>query len=370
LSKVDALYAFVSREIRYVAVEIGVGGYQPHQPADVYKNKYGDCKDKATLLLTMLDHIGLRAYPALIGTRRDIEADPNVPTLATFDHMIVALPVPASLRPAVEHFPAYDPLDQILWIDPTSEYDPLGQVPSMDQGVFALISYPDHGDLQRIPEASPEQNGLEYTAHVRLQPDGAGETNVEVKYLGASNARRHGFYRNRSQSEILKYFEERVAQYVSQAAFRNASIAGVDDNRKQIAEKFSFAGDFASASSGDSWFLQPLFLNGMAVPEVGPRPRRLPYDIGTPFSLKGEYVFELPAGMKIETIPDKASIKTEFGELHVEYAVVGYSLIAKQTLSFTQARISPEKYPEFRDFVNSSLRAERQRLRVVTATTR
>jgi len=170
ISKVDALYTYVSREIRYVAVEIGVGGYQPHPAPDVYKYKYGDCKDKATLLLTMLTDIGLRGYPALVGTRGDIEADPKVPTLATFDHMIVALPVPAGLRPAVERFPSYDPQNQILWMAPTSETEPLGQVPEMDQGVFALISYPDRGDLQRIPETPAEQNGLESKTLAHLQP--------------------------------------------------------------------------------------------------------------------------------------------------------------------------------------------------------
>jgi hypothetical protein len=365
LSRVDALYTYVSREIRYVAVEIGVGGYQPHPAPDVYKYKYGDCKDKATLLLTMLNDIGLRGYPALVGTRGDIEADPKVPTLATFDHVIVALPVPVSLRPSVEKFPSYDPQNQILWIDPTSETDPLGQVPEMDQGVFALISYPDHGDLQRIPESPVEQNGIEYTAHVRLQSGGSGTADVEVKYLGVSNAHRHSFYRGRSQSEIRRIFDERVARYVSQAAFRVASIDGTEDNRKQIVEKFSFTGDFATASSGDSWFLQPLFLAGMAVPEVGPRPRTLPLDVGPPFRLKGEYRLELPTGMHVDRVPDKTSIRSEFGELEIEYSVNGNVLAATYTLSFTLSRIPPEKYPGFRDFVNTSLRAEQRRLRVV-----
>jgi hypothetical protein len=368
LSRIDALYTFVSHEIRYVAVEIGIGGYQPHPAPDVYKYKYGDCKDKATLLLTMLNDIGLRGYPALVGTRGDIEADPKVPTLATFDHVIVALPVPAGLLPAVEHLPAYDAQNKILWIDPTSEIDPLGQLPEMDQGVFALISYPDHGDLQRIPEAPAEQNGLEYTAHVRLQPGGIGTADVAVKYLGVSNATRHSFYRGRSQSEIRKTFEERVARYVSQAAFREATVSGIEDNRQQIVEKFSFAGDFATASTGDSWFFQPLFLSGMAVPEVGPRPRALPLDLGTPYRLKGEYRLELPPGMKVDRLPDKISTKSEFGQLDVEYSMDGNVLAAAQTLSFTMSRIPPEKYPDFRDFVNSSFRAEQRRLRVVKAT--
>lgn len=367
LSKIDALYTYVSRQIRYVAIEIGVGGYQPHLPADVYKNKYGDCKDKANLLISMLGKIGLRGYPALVGTRGDVEADPRVPTLATFDHMIVALPVSADLRPAIEKFPAYDSRNQILWIDPTSETDPLGQLPEMDQGVFALISYPDRGDLQRIPQSPPEQNGFEYTASVHLKSDGTGTAEVEAKYLGVSNSDRHSFYRGRSQSEILKTFEKTVAEYVNQAAFQKASISGVEDSHQQIVEKFSFGGNFSVASAGDSWFFQPQFLSGIAVPEVGARPRQLPLDIGTPFHVKCSYREELPTGMKVQSIPDRVSVKSEFGELTIEYSVNGNVLTASENLSFSQGLIPPEKYMGFRDFVNASIRAERQRLRVVTA---
>jgi hypothetical protein len=365
LSKIDALYNYVSREVRYVAIEIGVGGYQPHPAPDVFKNKYGDCKDKATLLMTMLDHIGLHGYPALVGTREGAEADPNVPTLATFDHFIVALPVPASLRPAVEKFPAYDPQTQILWIDPTSEYDPLGQLPEMDQGVFSLISYPDHGDLRKIPEPSPVENRIEYNAHVQLQADGTGAADVEVKYWGTNNSDRHAFYRGRSEENMRKVFENRVSRYVNQAAFRQASIAGVEDSRQQIAEKFSFSGDFSTASTGDSWFFQPLFLSGIDVPEFGPRPRQLPLDIGTPEQIRVEYTIELPIGMKIDRVPEKTEIKSEFGAIEVGYSVSGNTLHATRTVSYTQSRISPEKYPAFRDFVVGNMRLEKQRLRVV-----
>lgn len=264
----------------------------------------------------------------------------------------------------MEKLPSYDPQDQILWIDPTSEYDPLGQVPAMDQGVFALISYADHGELQRIPETLPERNGLESKTVVYLQASGEGTAEVELKYLGESNAHRHSYYRGLSQSEIRRKYDERVARYVNQAAFRSASIEGSEDNRKQIVEKFSFSGDFATASTGDSWFFQPFFLSGMALPEVGPRPRRLPLDLGTPFRQKAEYRIELPRGMKIDRVPEKTSIKSEFGELQVEYTLDGNALLATHTLSFAVSRIPPEKYPEFRDFVNAALRAERQRLRV------
>jgi hypothetical protein len=159
-----------------------------------------------------------------------------------------------------------------------------------------------------------------------------------------------------------------LTRYVNQASFHQASISGTDDNRQQITEKFSFEGDFATASTGDSWFFQPLILSGISVPEVTPRPRQLPLDVGAPYHVKCAYRLELPVGMRIERLPDKISTKSEFGEVTIEYSMSGNVLIATQTVSFAQGRISPDKYSDFRDFVNAYIRATRQRLRMMNAT--
>ena len=121
-------------------------------------------------------------------------------------------------------------------------------------------------------------------------------------------------------------------------------------------------------SAGDGWFFQPLILSGIAVPEVPPRPRQLPLDVGVPFHVKCEYRLELPSGMRVERIPDKTTVKSEFGEVTIEYSMSGNVLLATQTVSFAQSRILPDKYPDFRDFVNTYIRATRQRLRVMNAT--
>jgi hypothetical protein len=110
-----------------------------------------------------------------------------------------------------------------------------------------------------------------------------------------------------------------------------------------------------------------LILSGIAVPEVPPRQRQLPLDIGVPFHVKCEYRLELPLGMRVERMPDKIALKSEFGEMTIEYSISGNVLVATQTVSFTQSRISPDKYPDFRDFVNTYIRATRQRLRVMNA---
>ena len=163
---------------------------------------------------------------------------------------------------------------------------------------------------------------------------------------------------------MRKVFENRVAQYVNQGAFREASIAGVEDSRQQITEKYSFSGDFSMASSGDSWFFQPLFLSGIAQPEYGPRPRQLPLYIGTPEQIMVKYTVELPAGMGVARLPEKIKTHSEFGEIEIEYSMSGNILTATQTLTYAISRVPPEKYPAYREFETGNLRAEKQRLRV------
>jgi tetratricopeptide (TPR) repeat protein len=89
-AKIKALYQFVSLNFRYIGLDFGIGKYQPHNADDVLANKYGDCKDKHTLLAALLEAVGIPAYPALINSARNI--DPEVPSPAQFDHLITAVP--------------------------------------------------------------------------------------------------------------------------------------------------------------------------------------------------------------------------------------------------------------------------------------
>ena len=92
LKKMQVLAAYVQQQIRYVAIEIGIGGLQPHPAADVFKHQYGDCKDKATLLSAMLKLAGIDSYYVMIDTDRGI-VNPDFPSLRG-NHMIMAIQLP------------------------------------------------------------------------------------------------------------------------------------------------------------------------------------------------------------------------------------------------------------------------------------
>src|SRR3984957_2843002 len=82
LEKVQALYDFVAKNFRYVSLSLGLGRYQPHSSADVLHNQYGDCKDKHTLLASLLEAEGLHASSVLINSSRKL--DPDVPSPSQF----------------------------------------------------------------------------------------------------------------------------------------------------------------------------------------------------------------------------------------------------------------------------------------------
>ena len=93
LGKMKALAQFVQHNIRYVAIELGIGGWQPHPAADIFTHRYGDCKDKATLLSSMLHEIGVDSYFVSINTQRG-SVTSQTPAQRGFNHMIIAIKLP------------------------------------------------------------------------------------------------------------------------------------------------------------------------------------------------------------------------------------------------------------------------------------
>ena len=106
LEKVEALYDYVAPNFRYISLSFGVGRFQPHAAADVLHNEYGDCKDKHTLLASLLEAAGYHASSVLINSSRKL--DPDVPSPSQFDHVFTMLPLG----------------NQEIWMDSTTEVAP------------------------------------------------------------------------------------------------------------------------------------------------------------------------------------------------------------------------------------------------------
>ncbi|MGH9567579.1 MAG: DUF3857 domain-containing transglutaminase family protein, partial [Candidatus Angelobacter sp.] len=156
LDRIKALAGFAQHDIRYAAIEVGIGGFRPHPAAEVFSHRYGDCKDKATLLSTMLEQIGVKSYYMPIHDDRGIYTEKTPPNMG-FNHVILAIQITdaaaAKALPAIYEHPK---LGYLLIFDPTNEWVPFGELPYYEQDSYALLVTGNGGELIHLPLSSPE----------------------------------------------------------------------------------------------------------------------------------------------------------------------------------------------------------------------
>jgi hypothetical protein len=214
VDKMRALTDFAQRKIRYAAIEFGIGGYQPHLASDIYAHQYGDCKDKATLLITMLHEAGIDAYYVVVFDERGI-IRPDYPSMH-FDHVIVAIKLPDSVDGAALYAVVNDPkLGRLLFFDPTNEYVPLGYLPWYLQNNNGLVVTSQGGSLIPMPLSPPSTNRLLRTAKLTLSDTGqlSGEVQ-ETDWGGPAAAQRRAFLdvQPSKRAEVIEGF---LGQFLS-----------------------------------------------------------------------------------------------------------------------------------------------------------
>jgi transglutaminase-like putative cysteine protease len=227
-AKIQALASFVQREVRYVAIEIGIGGYQPHPAQDIFRNRYGDCKDKATLLSTMLREIGVESYYVLISTHRGVVRQEFASPLG-FNHAILAVRLPADYPTGGLHGVVQHPqLGQLLFFDPTSEYVPYGELPVELQANNGLVVSDTGGELVKLPLAPAEANSFQRTLNLQLGVAGSLQGEAREVRTGAPAADFRGGWLNASQAERQKDVQSMFGQLNTAAEVKNVSVANLD----------------------------------------------------------------------------------------------------------------------------------------------
>lgn len=164
--KIESLFRFVAREIRYVAITLGEGELEPHMTSAIIDAKYGDCKDKSVLLLSLLRAVGIEAGAAAITATDTAWFNPMMPDISQFDHMIV-----------------YIADDSVIFLDPTCERCRWNEL-SIDykqQPVLLLDS-----NLSEPLAWTPRSNSLEngWQRDIRLVVDTAGGVDISVVLRG------------------------------------------------------------------------------------------------------------------------------------------------------------------------------------------
>jgi transglutaminase-like putative cysteine protease len=328
-----ALHRWVAQDFRYVSLSLGIAGYQPHYPREVFENRFGDCKDKATLFIAVARRFGLRAYPVLLSLSGGIERRLATPT--QFDHMIAA----------VERGGRY------LYLDLTSELTPYGQLPPSEQGEFALVVHDDgRGEEVTLPQDPPAANRSESVIEGELLPDGSFVGSyTEVKRGSVQYGLRDAFSRVYSDDERQRLVRA-IADNVIEGAEGDSLVAF--DGRDLTAEpRVSLrvrGGRLTSSSGGSEILTLPMetFASQRVVTELeARRPRRYPIAMAAVAGPLEEIIMlrlRLPEGWRAR-LPAPVSANSVFGSYTAEYVQQGRELRVSRRLIGSRGTQPPEK---------------------------
>jgi Flp pilus assembly protein TadD len=347
LEKTEALYDFVAKNFRYVSLSLGVGRYQPHPASEVLHDQYGDCKDKHTLLASLLEAEGLHASSVLINSSRKL--DPDVPSPSQFDHVITLLPMGK----------------EEVWMDTTSEVAP-----------FRLLAY----SLRKkqalvIPPAEPPSSvapHLEETPADTPMPDTEfSKIDGKINEIGKLEAHIHYEFRG-DEELLLRSVFRRVPQANWQRVVENvnAGLGGDISNLKvsdpaATREPFTMAYDvskvnFLDWSKKKTEIILPLVQFNL--PEVDGSDSDSDAD-AEPLKLgpKAEYSYEikleLPAKYTAH-LPLAFSLKRDYAEYEATYKVDGGVFAAGRKLILRQDELPVARsadYESFRRAVSADL---------------
>jgi transglutaminase-like putative cysteine protease len=349
VAKMKALTSYVQRQIRYVAIEIGIGGYQPHPASAVFTHQYGDCKDKATLLSAMLHEIGIESYYVLIDVQRGI-VNPDFPS-TRFNHAILAIRLPDNLKdPSLFAVVDSPKLGRLLFFDPTNEYVTLGYLPSYLQDNFGLVVTADSGTIISLPLLPPATNRLLRTAQMNLSA--SGDLAGEVKELrsGGPAVDSREVYLGVSPSERQKIMEKFLGSSLSNFTLKNASIGNLEQYDQGLTFDYKFVAMGYAKQAGNLLIVRPRVVGGKGSSLLTGKPRKYPIEFEEATRQDDVFDITLPAGYVVDELPQPVHAKCDYATYNSEVQVTGNVLHYKRTYEITELVVPTQKLGEVRDF--------------------
>ena len=354
LGKMQALAQYVQRNIRYYAVELGIGGHQPHSAGEVFTHQYGDCKDKVTLLSTMLGEIGIQSYYLWVDSHRGI-VRPDYPSIYG-NHVILAIRLPDDVSDAMLYAVVKDPkLGRLLIFDPTAEYVPLGYLPWQLQASYGLLEAPRGGDLISLPLLPLSVNRLLRTAKFSLDPAGnLSGTVQELRWGGPAEEDRDELL-EAIPAKRVEFFENFLASFLSNFSLTGASIGDLDEFDQTLVFDYNFDSAGYAKIAGDLLILHPRVLGdkytNMLALFAETKPRMYPIEFHEATRQDDVFDITLPQGYVVDELPKAVQASCDYATYHSEIQVAGDTLHYKRMLEIKDVMVPAEKLPEIHDFL-------------------
>ncbi len=354
LQKMRVLTDYMQKNIRYMAVEIGIGGFQPHPAVEVFAHQFGDCKDKATLLSAMLHEIGIESYYMAVDDRRGV-IHPDYPSIY-MNHMILAIRLPDSIPDIALYAVVHDPkLGRLLIFDPTNEHVPLGYLPWYLQDSYGLLMAPDGGHLLSLPLLPPATNRLLRTAKFDLSATGDLSGEIREMEWGGPAAQQREEFLGVQPAKRVEIFNHFLANFLNNFSLTGATLGNLEQYDQNLMVDYKFVSAGYATSAGDLLFVRPRVVGdkntGTLRLFAEHKPRKYPIQFEEATRQDDVFDITLPTGYVVDGLPKPVQVNCDYASYKSETKVTDGVLHYKRTFEITDVMVPTEKLPAVRDFL-------------------
>ena len=338
-----ATYRWVAQDFRYVSLSLGDGSYQPRTPGEVFESRFGDCKDKATLFVSLARHMGLTAYPVLLSSNGGV--DSLQPSISQLDHMIAAVTYGGTTR----------------YLDLTDPLLPYGQMESDEQGQVGLAMPVSGPRLVVFPATQADSNwhDLEvagafgqdgrFTGHVTVTATGTEQGNLrdELAGLGQKEAS------DRAETIRKHVTDLWVSAVVDSQRYTDGHDLGTPVN---LTVWFTAPRTVGNVAGGKYYFNLPIgrFIDAEDLTRLdGEGPRRYSIDVGqvnSPSVYRMGLEVQLPEGWRAE-LPSDVTVQGPFGYYRARFSQTGRVLRVSREMGGLRGILPPDSAKALRNWL-------------------
>jgi len=342
--KAKFLYEYLQKSMRYVSVQLGIGGYKPFDANFVDQKKYGDCKALANYMYALLKAVDIKSYWAVI--QRGINgyaASPDFP-FNSFNHEILCVPFKTDTA----------------WLDCTDTYQPFGTLDLTTLNRNALLITEDGGKLVNTPRSIARENQLNSEVHIELQPDGGAKAHVKVLSTGGYRQMFIDITSEKVDEQkefLLRYFN------IKQPSLFDFKTS---PNKAEINElNMDLEYDkFCDVLAGDKQFYRPRVFDLWTFTAPITEKRKSDYYFDHPLQKSCVTTIDVPAGFEVETLPVNTTLKFTYGNYELSYL---YNKEKNQVVStakfiLNNHVIPAAKYTEMQQYMDAVAKAQNKKL--------
>ena len=340
--QIRRIYRYVQERMRYVSVQLGIGGWQPFPSAYVYDNHFGDCKALSNFVKVALGIAGIQAIPAIISNGDQSRAiDPAFAHDPGFNHVVIYVP------------------EEDYWLECTSNLYPPNYLGSSNAGRTVLLATEKGGELKTTPALGPEDNWQEWTQAVTLNPEGNSTVQVRAQLAGEP----HETYRLAAHLLPGKELDKWMQDELKLPLLALDSLQ-IEPNRDlpQATLRFNAQLSRLGSRSGPRWFL-PLFpLNAVSEVPAKQEDRKQPFSIPLGFVSTNRITYQIPPGYRPESLPKTDSLQSRFGSYQLEVRQGNAEIQILRRLERSPSGGSPEDYHAFAAFMREVAKKDQAKI--------